>query len=119
VKKLSLAITSLLIITLSIIPQPAIQTKSLLFFEGADKVVHLVMYALLMFVWIKSKVFFSNKWIKHNWLFSGLLYCLSLGLILEILQYYTSLGRSFELFDIFANATGSLLVFIIFKIKNF
>ncbi len=118
-KKISLAITSLLIITLSILPQPEIETKSILFFEGADKIVHLLMYALLMFAWIKSKIFFSNQWIRNNWLFSGLLYCLGLGLILEILQYYTSFGRSFELFDIFANATGSLLVFIIFKIKNF
>ncbi|MBK7095547.1 MAG: VanZ family protein [Saprospiraceae bacterium] len=118
-KKISLAITSLLIITLSIIPQPEIETKSILLFEGSDKIIHLLMYAVLMFVWIKSKIFFSNQLIRNNWLFSGLLYCLGLGLILEILQYCTSFGRSLDFFDIIANATGSLLVFIIFKIKNF
>lgn len=118
-KILSLAITSAIIIILSIIPQPQLETKNILFFEGADKIVHFLMYAFLMFVWIKSRNFISNRWLGSNWLIYGLIYCFGLGLFLEFLQSCTSLGRSLEFFDIIANFSGSLIVFIIFKIKNF
>lgn len=118
VYKLSVAITSFIIIALSLLPQPEIKNKSIFLFEGADKVVHFLMYAFLMFIWIKNKGIFRNTWIDKNILLSGLIYCLSLGSVLEILQYLTFLGRSLEFFDIIANLSGALTVFIFFKIKN-
>ena len=100
-------------------PQSAIENKSIFLIVGADKIVHFLMYAFLMYVWAKSFGFIHKKWMLKNWLIIGLIYCFCLGLVLEIVQYYTFLGRSLEFFDIVANISGSLLVFIIFKYKNF
>ncbi|MGE5356245.1 MAG: VanZ family protein [Deltaproteobacteria bacterium] len=116
--RISIALTSVIIIAVSLIPQPEIKDKSIFTFEGADKVVHFLMYAFLMFIWIKSESNMKKFWIKKNYLASGLIYCFSLGLILEILQYFMFLGRSLEFFDIIANFSGTLSVFIFFKIKK-
>ena len=115
--KISIAAISIFIVTVSILPSSMIESEKIFFFKGFDKIVHSGMYGFLMLVWIKS-----IGATKDNEIFKipvyGMIYCISLGILSEILQYLTKLGRSFEILDIFANVTGIVLVIIFFKYKK-
>jgi hypothetical protein len=100
-------------------PTNSFQDKGIMLFEGADKIVHFLMYASLMFLWGVNKKNVINIQNKKNWLYLGVLYCIVIGVSAEIIQYYSALGRSFELNDIFANISGTIVMFLFFKYKNY
>ncbi len=52
---------------------------------------------------------------KKKFIFYGLIFGALLGIILEILQKYLDIGRSFDIFDILANISGLIFVFLINK----
>lgn len=117
--KTNIVIFTIAILLVSVLPQKALQDKSILLFEGADKIVHFLMYASLMFLWGINKKNVINMRNKKNWLYLGVLYCIVIGVSAEIIQYYSALGRSFELNDIFANISGTIVMFLFFKYKNY
>ncbi len=72
-----------------------------------DKIVHFGMYAILSGLclmafknWANAKIF---------------LFCLSFGILMEILQFAFFPGRYFEWSDIIANALGALVGMILIK----
>jgi VanZ family protein len=117
--KINIVIFTLAILFLSVLPQKALQNDSIVLFEGADKIAHFLMYASLMFLWGINKKNVINLQNKKNWLHLGILYCIVIGISAEIIQYYTTLGRSFELNDIIANISGTIVMFLFFKYKNY
>jgi len=104
-----------IIITLSLLPKSSIDIGSVKLFKGTDKVVHFLMYFILMILWIFSVVRLpKDKRVKK--IFIGVVFSVSLGLILEILQKYLEIGRTFDTFDIIANISG--IVFVMIFLKN-
>jgi len=118
VKIAGLLITSVLIIALSLMPGSVVESRKVFLFSNADKIVHFLMYAFLMFVWLKSIDFERNFKIRYYYVAGGIIYCLILGVILEVLQYRLAVGRSFDVWDIVANIAGALTVILLFKHKN-
>jgi VanZ family protein len=73
-----------------------------------DKMVHIGLFAVLMFLWRSS---FNLEVNNYNLLllFSALLY----GVTVEFIQKYWIPNRSFDLYDVLADMTGSVLGLII------
>ena len=91
-------------------------------FEGADKVAHSLIYAVLGFLVLLVKA----KWHPSKPAYDALLAILFssiYGVLMEILQVLYGLGRHFELNDIIANIGGSIIgvaaFLILFKQKYY
>ena len=86
-------------------------------FQYKDKIVHFIFYFIFVFVWTKS---LKNKSLKSVLivLFLAILF----GVLIEFLQENITLNRTFDWFDILANARGAITGFIYIKkfyaIKN-
>jgi hypothetical protein len=73
-----------------------------------DKWVHIGLFAVLIFLWRSS---FNLDLNHYNWI---LLFCTLLyGLSVEFIQKYWVPNRSFDLFDLLADMTGSVLGLIV------
>ncbi len=88
-------------------------------FSALDKIVHILIYFILVNLWmlylyIRNGFQFKNKW--------GLILLLSVllyGIIIEILQGLLTISRSADIFDVVANLIGSFIGIYFFKsIKN-
>ena len=97
-------LAAILWITLS--PAPAGDVRIQLF-EGADKVVHTIMFAMLGFVLLND---LSKKSCGNKIMYGIIAAAISsgIGITTEILQKYMDLGRGFEYSDIAADITGSV-----------
>lgn len=105
-----------LVIVLSLLPKDSIEIESVRFFKGFDKIIHFFMYAIMMFLWIRI-IRYNKMYDKSKWILFGMFFSIGLGIILEILQKYLEIGRSFDIFDIITNITGVLFVVIFFNNK--
>jgi len=81
-------------------------------FEGADKVVHILMYFIFSILssWaLKTELYRSRAFIiipaTIGW-----------GILMEIFQLEMHLGRSFSWFDVMANTTGVVIGIIIYLV---
>lgn len=74
------------------------------------------MYAILMFLWMNA-IRKEQKKNRINWIVFAGIFSISLGILLEILQKYLEIGRSFDTFDIIANITGTIFVIIFLNNK--
>ncbi len=80
---------------------------------GIDKVGHLVFYTMLSFLW-------SGACLRvKRYIFFVIFLCTTFGFLMEILQFYLFIGRSFELFDALANFTGVLIGIFLYHTLNF
>jgi VanZ family protein len=81
-----------------------------------DKLVHVIMHALLIIIWL-AYVFLGDKsHISIKNIFVVLFICFSYGIIIEALQHWFTLSRKFDFFDIIANGIGDLLGLLSFWI---
>jgi len=113
---LTLAIVwTIIIVTLSLLSAAKMSSIKMIDIVGIDKVGHIIFYTLLSYLWLH--VFQENK----RSIVLIIFLCITFGFFIEILQFYLSNGRSFELADIGANGTGVFLGYILFnkfKIKE-
>lgn len=89
----------------------AIETKSKISFENADKIVHSLIHVInviLLFI-----VLYKFK-IKHPILIAVLLSILY-GIIIEVLQEQFTVKRTFDVFDIMANCLGAIVAAVFLK----
>jgi len=105
----SLAITWLVIMSiLFFLPGSAFPSENWLDWIYLDKWVHIGLFAVLIFLWRSS-----FDWEVNNYnlllLFSALLY----GLMVEFIQRYWIPNRSFDLYDVLSDMTGSVLGLLI------
>jgi len=109
-----IAIWSVIITGLSLAPKSVFHEEKVHLFKGADKIVHFLMYFILMSIWcFATKKILKEK--RKQFIIKGLVFGVFLGIILEILQKYLDIGRSFDTFDIIANTTGLFFVLLINK----
>ncbi len=84
--------------------------------EGSDKIAHAIAYFVLTITWFLF--FFFSERQKLNWVQSisrASMICLIYGALMEILQYLLTSYRSFEWYDMMANASG--IIFAVFLLK--
>jgi len=109
---------NILIIFGSLLPVQDVPDMKFEIIPPLDKLFHFAMYfvlSLLMFHGARSNP--SSRWMKKLW-FAIMIYCLGLGIFLEILQKYFNLGRNFDTFDVLANVGGAFVAAIIYRIYN-
>jgi VanZ family protein len=93
-----------LVFVISVIPVSVPYSQKI----PVDKITHFFIYLIFAFLVSNTLVL---KHYKHNRL-KGFFYSFSLGLIIEIVQYFLPY-RTFEVLDIFSNSLGAFLgVFI-------
>ena len=75
-----------------------------------DKWVHIGLFAILIFLWRSA---FDLDLNHYNWIL--LLAAILYGLSVEFIQKYWVPNRSFDLFDLLADTTGSVIGFIVWS----
>lgn len=88
------------VIVLSLLPPQDLPHVPM--FEGADKVVHFLMYFIfsILFSWA------IRVEIKYSRLFFVIPITITWGIFMEIMQFSMHLGRSFSWYDMLANSMG-------------
>jgi len=81
-----------------------------------DKLVHVLMHALLIIIWLGYVYLGDKSHISIKNIFVVLFICFSYGIIIEALQHCFTLSRKFDFFDIIANGIGDLLGLLSFGI---
>ena len=107
---------TIFVIIISIVPSTDLQLEDF-HFEGADKVFHFMLYALMGLFWstaLKRQNRYKGVRLKaFKIVFFGGIF---LGLILEVIQENLIFGRYFELLDLLANGIGCIFGILLFKI---
>ncbi len=109
----------IVVIVLSLMPKSSLGIERVKLFKHSDKIVHFIMYAVLAILSIMA--FKKGKNCRADCLAIISISSLSLGVIMEFLQEYLEIGRTFDTFDILANAAGVIFVIIFLnnKIVNY
>lgn len=111
---LSTALT-LVILYLSLDPNPVDQ-PSFLSFYGADKIVHFLMYFALTSAYLFDYAIFKYPHrTRVNKEFALTAVAILLGGVIEVLQLYMGLGRSMSMGDFLADAAGAILGLLFLK----
>ena len=103
------------VIILLLVPVPNLKITEFDLFQP-DKLVHLSMYFIMLFGWVKSK-FFNESELK----FKSLIFVFVISFSTEILQGTSFIKRYFEVADLAANAIGivfSYLTFVLYPYKK-
>ncbi len=115
----AIAIT-LLIPLLSLINPDKLPDASALDFAGLDKIIHMIMYAVLTIAWIFAlppRIHANLRWIL-TLVFLTSLY----GMLLEICQFFFTVSRSMDMLDALANLAGAMVaamaIYGISKLKS-
>ncbi len=102
---------TLFILVLTLLPGRAIPNVGIF---QIDKLVHIFFFSVLMVLLLyglqkinEHRIFFVNL------ILIAIVYCIGLGIIIEILQLFVP-GRDFSLLDIVADASGTGLGYLIF-----
>lgn len=79
-----------------------------------DKLIHFFFYFGLSLTFITS-LYKVSKLSKTDLIFITLIYTISYGILMEVLQFYISLSRSAEILDALSNTLGSIAGILIFQ----
>ncbi len=113
-KYVYLSVWVLVIIVLSLMPKSSLGMEKVKLFENSDKIVHFMMYAILTILAIMA--FKKRDVCTKRCLTIISIFSIFLGVMMEFLQEYLDIGRSFDTFDILANTTG--VIFVIIFLNN-
>ncbi len=105
----TLILLAVTLLPMSVIPSEGESWFSKIQIENGDKVVHFALFFIFTFLGFASYYFKKNYQI---WLFPILF-----GLMIEILQHFLGWGRTFDIWDITANVTGTFAAYFLL-IKN-
>ena len=101
-------IYTLLIFFISLIPLPNIIIPDFNLFQP-DKLVHFVIYFIMLYLWLKSNSVKENKFRLKS-----LILVLLIIFFIETLQGTSFIKRHYELADLIANSVGILFSYIVF-----
>ena len=102
---------AIIILFLSVARFNTSDTIKELLIPHSDKLVHIFLYTIFSFL-----LLLENK--KSKEMFIRLLFSLFYGILMELFQQYFTTYRSFEVTDILANFSGSIIGSLLFKIFN-
>jgi len=86
------------------LPGSALPKESWLDAIHFDKIVHIGLFAALVFLWRSS-----FNWEINHYGYILLLMAVAYGFLVEVIQLYWVSNRSFDLYDVAADTAGSLL----------
>ena len=98
---------TILIPLLSLINPNRLPDTSALHFAGLDKVIHMLMYAVLTTAWVFALPVKARTSIR--WMLSVAFLSAMYGVLLEICQFLFTTSRSMDMLDAVANLAGALL----------
>ena len=101
-------IYTLLIFFISLIPLPNIIIPDFNLFQP-DKLVHFVIYFIMLYLWLKSNSLKENKFRLKS-----LILVLFISSFIETLQGTSFIKRYYELADLIANSVGIIFSYIVF-----
>lgn len=78
-----------------------------------DKYIHTGLFAMLVILFCFP--FRKNLSYKSGWYFFIAILALAYGIAMEYVQKYWVVGRSFDIYDIMADGTGSFLGYFVFR----
>lgn len=105
-----------LVIILSLVPSSNVSLDNFQF-KGVDKVAHFIMYTLFALFWsIGLKRQNVYVWLRRYALQISILGGFLMSVIIEFLQEYAVVSRSFEFLDLIANGIGCIFGIVLFKI---
>ncbi|MFV0305568.1 MAG: VanZ family protein [Moheibacter sp.] len=114
--KLLLGLYTLFLFVVTLLPSDIVKAEERdwlpeIFLKNGDKVVHFTLFFIFTYLLYQSAMVKS---------YVGLvLLPFFVGILIELLQYFTHQGRSFDLLDILANTIGILImVLFLFFIKK-
>ena len=84
-------------------------------FKGADKIIHFIMYFALCSAYIID--YAKSRMPHHTKVGTELVFCflcIAFGLLFEILQTVLTECRTYDPYDIIANAIGAIVAFLLF-----
>ena len=98
---------TLLIPLLSLINPNQLPDASALHFAGMDKVIHMLMYAVLTIAWVFALPVRTHANIL--WILTLAFLTSLYGLLLEICQFFFTVSRSMDMLDAVANLAGAMV----------
>lgn len=102
-------LTILIILWLTLMPDPLGEDAPSLF-PGADKLVHAVMFGFLTTMIMLDRQRRDNwRELGGNFIIASALVSALFGILIEVLQLEMDMGRGFEVADMVADAVGSFL----------
>lgn len=105
-----------LVVILSLVPSSNVSLHDIQI-ENVDKVAHFIMYTFMSLLWVIA--------LKRQNIYVGLRrYALqiivfgtfSISVVIEFIQEYAVVSRSFEVLDLIANGIGCIFGIVLFKI---
>lgn len=85
---------------------------------SADKIVHTIMYFAITMILMLNQTSYLQKQITKQQLYFALLFSVSFGTIMEVIQHFLP-WRSGSIYDFIANTLGVIIAIILFRIINY
>ncbi len=118
IPSISVALVWLIVATiLHIIPGSSIPKETWLTKIRIDKWVHIAMFLVMVIVWFLALRKISTSVPPRRILISVVLACLAYGVMMEFVQKLFVSNRSFDLWDILADAAGSAAGYILCLVR--
>lgn len=105
---------TLLTIILCCLPGSDIPSTGIFGMEGIDKIAHVTLFGGIVFFW--GYYWIGRPGTREEWRKLMILIALLsivLGVVLEFLQLYYIPGRTFDLFDMLADAIGAIIGYVL------
>lgn len=104
---------SVFVLFTCLIPGKEIPQAPFITIPHFDKIVHFSFYFILSLLFLQS----SKKPLSSLYYFADILYCFVLGIVIEFIQHHYIPNREGDIFDVFANFTGSIFGLFVFALK--
>ena len=109
---------TLLILWLCLMPGDNLPEPSFFSFVGADKLIHAVLYLILLILVNKGLVnYFKPSYSLDRIVFIAFLYCILIGVGIEFIQSAFIAGRVGDVFDVLANFVGTAAGVLLTRVK--
>lgn len=106
---------ALLILLLSLVPGKNLPEINLFDFLSFDKLAHVFMYAMLVFLLTTGcKRQYAKSWLRYHAKLTAFWISFSYGLLLEITQLLLTTDRYFDWLDVIANTLGAAVGIVFF-----
>ena len=105
-----------IIFALCSMPGKAIPKINWLELLSFDKFVHASIFFIEQILLIRALISLHEKaFLRQNYKWLSVLFCITYGGSLEIMQYYVFSERSGDVLDFIANSTGCIIGLLVFK----
>ena len=95
-------------------PSDHLPKSKLLEINYMDLVIHFFLWAIMMFLFLIEMHYYKNPVNVQKHALQAFYFCIALGLLSELAQYYFIASRTGNIFDFLADSFGASVMFLIF-----